>query len=60
MLQYADQDHQTYGAVRRVHSFFPYNVTDARRPGDADGGEARVFECLGLAKPSRLCRGTVL
>ena len=20
-----------YGAVRRVHSFFPYNVTDARR-----------------------------
>ena len=25
-------DHQTYGAVRRVHSFFPYNVTDARNP----------------------------
>ena len=24
-------DHRAYGAVRRVHSFFPYNVTDARR-----------------------------
>ena len=23
-------DHRAYGAVRRVHSFFPYNVTDAR------------------------------
>ena len=24
-------DHRAYGAVRRVHSFFPYNVTDARK-----------------------------
>ena len=24
-------DHRACGAVRRVHSFFPYNVTDARK-----------------------------
>ena len=31
VVKVIDRDtHQTYGAVRRVHSFFPYNVTDAR------------------------------
>ena len=30
MNQRYPQDHRAYGAVRRVHSFFPYNVTDAR------------------------------
>ena len=30
-VPHRNRDHQTYGAVRRVHSFFPYNVTDARR-----------------------------
>ena len=29
-VPHRNRDHQTYGAVRRVHSFFPYNVTDAR------------------------------
>ena len=31
LVPHRNRDHQTYGAVRRVHSFFPYNVTDARR-----------------------------
>ena len=30
-VPHRNRDHQAYGAVRRVHSFFPYyNVTDAR------------------------------
>ena len=30
-VPHRNRDHRAYGAVRRVHSFFPYNVTDARR-----------------------------
>ena len=29
-VPHRNRDHRAYGAVRRVHSFFPYNVTDAR------------------------------
>ena len=30
-VPHRNRDHRAYGVVRRVHSFFPYNVTDARR-----------------------------
>ena len=30
-VPHRNRDHRAYGAVRRVHSFFPYNVTDARK-----------------------------
>ena len=30
-VPHRNREHRAYGAVRRVHSFFPYNVTDARR-----------------------------
>ena len=29
-VPHRNRDHRAYGAVRRVHSFFPYNVTDVR------------------------------
>ena len=30
-VPHRNRDHRASGAVRRVHSSFPYNVTDARR-----------------------------
>jgi hypothetical protein len=39
--------HRAYGAVRRVHSFFPYNVTDARRYRGRDATRD-LFLCFHL------------
>ena len=40
LLCVCGRDHRAYGAVRHVHSFFPYNVTDARNTACPCGRES--------------------